>query len=178
MPQCNHRRGLTAVIGSYKQCCLGGKIYPDRFQLTKILDFNEFDVHRPILRVELTFRIEDMHRYATSKRGQRSMSGPGGFGLLSFAGLGAGLLSRFTVCSCSHCSRTVFLTDSRLLSGMGCFFAQPKRTRCPSYLQGGLRRLCFCLAWSGNERLGFFQAAPDFHSHVFVIQVLFLAISP
>src|ERR1017187_10263929 len=61
------------------------------------------------------------------------LSGSGGFGCRSLPGLGAGLLARLAVCSCSHCSRTVFLTDSRLLSETGCFFAQPKRTRCPSF---------------------------------------------
>jgi len=34
-------------------------------------------------------------------------------------------------------------------------------------------RLFFGLAWSGNERFGFVQTAPDFHSHIIVIQVSF-----
>ena len=61
------------------------------------------------------------------------MSGPSGFRDLSFAGAGAGLLPRSVTCSFSHCSRTVFLTDSRLLSETGCCFAQPERNRCPSF---------------------------------------------
>lgn len=37
-----------------------------------------------------------------------------------------------------------------------------------------LRHLCFGLAWSGNERFGRVQTAPNFHSHIIITQAAFL----
>src|ERR1700722_15381877 len=109
-----------------------------------------------------------------SRSSSRFRQGSGSSGSRSFVGLGGstdGL--RLASCSCSYCSRTASFTVSRLCSGVWCCFASAARYRTLNSCKASCS-FCGSSAISGNKRLGFVQASPDFHSHVIVIQIPFL----